>query len=343
MEATLSDIQNDLFGLQTARESVNRLECEMTELVKEVRSVRSESESALKILSERVNLTEECLSRQAGEVTSLQSSTESMQNDSVLSLKRHSQCESAIAQLKSEITALRTLTESAQTRVTAHETKLNIFDRTTSDVSELKTDLVRFASQVEAVGQLRLDIAALKAWTNWIDSLIVREFPPLFEEFRWKQWTLLWRGSRDGFGPAEFHRRCDGHANTLTLIVDTNGNLFGGFTPVKWQARTSDYSKGDDSSRSFLFTLKNPRGVPPRKFALKIEKKQYAIYCHSERGPAFGNGCLFVLNNCNANAYSYTTYFGVEYDSVHGGREADFLTGSKHFTVKEMEVFEITD
>jgi GTPase SAR1 family protein len=27
---------------------------------------------------------------------------------------------------------------------------------------------------------------------------------------------LLWRGSRDGFRSRDFHRRCDGHANTLT-------------------------------------------------------------------------------------------------------------------------------
>jgi hypothetical protein len=32
-----------------------------------------------------------------------------------------------------------------------------------------------------------------------IDSLIVSDFPPLFEEFRGKCFNLLWRGSRDGF------------------------------------------------------------------------------------------------------------------------------------------------
>jgi hypothetical protein len=41
-------------------------------------------------------------------------------------------------------------------------------------------------------------------------------------------------GSHDGFTAQEFHLRCDGRANTLTLIVDTDENVFGGFTPVKW-------------------------------------------------------------------------------------------------------------
>ena len=63
------------------------------------------------------------------------------------------------------------------------------------------------------------------------DSEILTDFPALFDEFRRKRFTLLWRGSRDGFGADDFHGRCDGHKNTLTLIQDTEGHIFGGFTP----------------------------------------------------------------------------------------------------------------
>jgi hypothetical protein len=118
-----------------------------------------------------------------------------------------------------------------------------------------------------------------------LDSLIVREYPPLLEEFRKKCFNLLWRGTRDGFTAREFHRRCDGRANTLTVILDTDGNVFGGFTPVEWESRLWNWKsgkddncwKGDDSLRSFLFTLRNPHGVPPRKLALKKEEKGKAI------------------------------------------------------------------
>jgi hypothetical protein len=65
------------------------------------------------------------------------------------------------------------------------------------------------------------------------DSRITAVFPEIFAEFRTKPISLLWRGSRDGFKAKEFHRPCDGHANTLTVILDTEGNIFGGFTPVK--------------------------------------------------------------------------------------------------------------
>jgi hypothetical protein len=76
-----------------------------------------------------------------------------------------------------------------------------------------------------------------------LDSLIVSSFPPLFDEFRGKRFGLLWRGSRDGFGVRDFHGRCDGRANTLTLILDTGGNVFGGFTPLEGEARVWNRKK----------------------------------------------------------------------------------------------------
>jgi hypothetical protein len=90
-------------------------------------------------------------------------------------------------------------------------------------------------------------------------------FPAIFEEFKVQKLTILWLGSRDGFKAEQFHRRCDGHPNTLTVILDTDGNMFGSFTPVVWESRQYDPSvrggnlpKADPSLKSFLFTLKNP-------------------------------------------------------------------------------------
>jgi hypothetical protein len=121
------------------------------------------------------------------------------------------------------------------------------------------------------------------------------------------------------------------------LISDPDGNVFGGFTPVEWENNCGN--KRDDSLRSFLFTLRNPRGVPPRKFALKAEQcSLQSTFC-----PMFGGGCICVHDNCNENTNSTTSYFGDEYDSVSGKLEGDFLSGAQKFTVKEIEVFEIAD
>jgi hypothetical protein len=71
-----------------------------------------------------------------------------------------------------------------------------------------------------------------------------------------------------------------------------------GFTPVKWESRKKDSQaseelgrsncyKADPSLKSFVFTLKNPQNFPARKFALKAEKKEEAIFLISSAVHAF--------------------------------------------------------
>jgi hypothetical protein len=227
--------------------------------------------------------------------------------------------------LKAEVAQLK----EAVSGLAAQETRV---DRPESDIARVGSE----------TAELRTAVEALKRWTGLkVDSLIIGGLPPLLEEFNAKRFTLLWRGSRDGFTVRQFHRRCDGRINTLTLIADTDGNVLDGFTPVKWE--NGGGYKGDHSGRSFLYTPRNPHDLPPRKFALKAEKKQWAIDCDSACCAVFGCSCICVFNNCNRNTNSHTKYFGDEYDSVSGGREGDFLTGAENFTVKEIEVFEIAD
>jgi hypothetical protein len=62
---------------------------------------------------------------------------------------------------------------------------------------------------------------------------------------------------RDGLTAQECHCRCDGHAKTLAVILDTKGNIFGGFTLVEWESRTPFlWNKENDREKSVLFTLK---------------------------------------------------------------------------------------
>jgi hypothetical protein len=187
-----------------------------------------------------------------------------------------------------------------------------------------------------------------KAAAPALGSKIISDFPEIFAEFRGKRFSLLWRGGRDGFGGRDFHDRCDGHANTLTLIEDTKGNIFGGFTPLEWESREwngedgkeNSCCKADPSLKSFIFTLKNPHNVPARRFALKAERKDWAIYCNSDCGPLFND--IGVSNNCNANTTSFT-WLGNCYTNDTGRDGKTFFTGSQFFQVKEIEVFEITD
>jgi hypothetical protein len=121
-------------------------------------------------------------------------------------------------------------------------------------------------------------------------------------------------------------------------------NIFGGYTLVEWESKYC--VKKDETLKSFLFTLKNPRNILTRKFVLKAEKKDWAISCYSELGPSFGYfpGCycdICISEYCNANSASCTS-LGNSYTNETGLANSVVLTGPRDFRVQEIEVFEIT-
>jgi hypothetical protein len=107
---------------------------------------------------------------------------------------------------------------------------------------------------------------------------------------------------------------------------------------VEWD--TSRWNKADPSLKSFLFTLKNPHNFPARKFALKAEEKDEAIYSYSSWGPCFRD--MGIFGNCNANTDSFSS-LGAAYANDTGLDGKTVLTGPCNFTVNEIEVFEIAD
>jgi hypothetical protein len=226
------------------------------------------------------------------------------------------------------------------------------FAQLEATIEELKNDIRHLSEEIcslrflpsittklsETTSELRSNLFSLRHFTQPIGSTIISNFPDVFTEFVGKKFSLLWRGSRDGFKAEEFHRRCNGHANTLTVISDTKGNIFGGFTPLEWEWRFC--YKADDSLKSFVFTVKNPHNVPARSFALKAEQKHRTICCSSFCGPDFVD--IYVFSDCNTNTDSCTS-LGLSYLNDTGIDSEMFFTGEKHFQVQEIEVFEIRD
>jgi hypothetical protein len=170
-----------------------------------------------------------------------------------------------------------------------------------------------------------------------IDSRIISELPDIFSVFGNRRLRPLYRGSRDGFRAGDFHGRCDGRPNTVTLIRSANDCVFGGYTPLMWNSR-NDYAP-DPSLKSFVFTIKNPHNVPARRFAQK--SGDYAIRNYHGYGPGFGRACDFlVYDECQSSANNYSQ-LGTTYVNDTGIPGDQVLTGSHNFTVKEIEVFEV--
>ena len=145
-----------------------------------------------------------------------------------------------------------------------------------------------------------------------------------------RRFKLLFRSSRDGASAASFHSHCDRKGPTLTLIKDTAGNVFGGYTAVQWRSAAGGTWINDPAA--FLFTVANPHADPPALFASKANG--YSIWCHSSCGPAFGGlrvSGAFDGRCCSFIGYAYVNTTRHKGDTV--------LTGAFHFTPAEVEVW----
>jgi hypothetical protein len=177
-----------------------------------------------------------------------------------------------------------------------------------------------------------------------IESQIIADCPSIFSVFQRKTFRLLYRGTRDSFQSGDFHRCCDGHAHTMTLVMSTDDWVFGGYTPVPWNSRNSHAS--DPDLESFLFTITNPHGLAPQIFPLQAPET--AIHDRANLGPSFGSnaqtGCndLRVFNQCNRN-HGSSSQLGGSYVNDTGLAGNTVFTGEYNFTVKELEVFEVVD
>ena len=148
---------------------------------------------------------------------------------------------------------------------------------------------------------------------------------------RIKEYRLLFKGKRDGFGSKDFHSKCDNESYTVSFVKSKEGRRFGGFTDVEWD-QSNSYKKG---SNGFIFSLDNNE-------IYYNEDSNYNIYCHSNYGPTFGGGLFgghdFVISdNCDKNNESYDDS-GYSYDTK--GKEYA-LAGTYKFYVEDYEVYKI--
>ena len=50
------------------------------------------------------------------------------------------------------------------------------------------------------------------------------------------QWRLLYKATRDGWNPENFHEKCDGKCPTL-VVIKSDDNVFGGYAEKPWFTR----------------------------------------------------------------------------------------------------------
>jgi len=151
-----------------------------------------------------------------------------------------------------------------------------------------------------------------------------------------RQFTLIYKATRDGFDANDFHQKCDNRGAILAIIESTGGYRFGGYASRPWQA-TNNYVA--DSS-AFIFTLTNPHNIPATKYALQQANHANVLLFHTSYHVTFGAGIdLHVSSNSHQNNMSHTG-FAHAYADTTGNGNATF-TGALNFKTREIEVFSV--
>ena len=150
---------------------------------------------------------------------------------------------------------------------------------------------------------------------------------------------LIYRGTRDGSNV--FHNKCDNKGETITLIKNEKGNIFGGYASISWTNPSNDtyYS----APESFIFTLSNIYNTEPYKFPSKNDQKE--VYHDSRYGPCFGYGTDLGVYGDILNSGGWSNFPNTYQDILGKGRS--IFTGDSNnsnnfdFKIQEIKVFKI--
>jgi len=148
------------------------------------------------------------------------------------------------------------------------------------------------------------------------------------------KYALIYQATRDGFLISDFHSKCDGILNTLTIVKTSDLYVFGGFTTQDW----SSSAEFKSDSNAFLFSLVNPFNEP---LIMKIDLSEIAVKS-DESSISFGYEIL--INDDSENVINYA-WLG----SINSYRLPTFLnqTGSlligntTIFSTYEIEVYSL--
>ncbi|RHZ43523.1 hypothetical protein Glove_1033g11 [Diversispora epigaea] len=140
------------------------------------------------------------------------------------------------------------------------------------------------------------------------------------------EFSLILRGSRDGFKSKVFWNLCDRKTNVIVIakIKDTD-EIIGGYNPIGWNSNFMN--RFSETTDSFIFSLKN--GNIKNSILSRVKVPTKAIFNNGSLGPNFYND-LFMSN---------TRSFYVE---NYGHYKKRIKKTDGEFSIDDYEVFQIS-
>ena len=144
--------------------------------------------------------------------------------------------------------------------------------------------------------------------------------------------NLLYRATRDGDKPSNFHSKCDNITQVLTLYKTTKGIKFGAYTDIGFDC-SSQWKK---DLKSFIFSLDK------RKIYNAIGDHQ--VGCYEVIGPSFGlnDVAIYLFDNVPIlSQKSYGHHTNKKISSFIGLNDYEINNGEEYFNLQEVEVFQV--
>ena len=218
---------------------------------------------------------------------------------------------------------------------------------TINDLEINKNYELRICSLYNGVNSLWSELFKFETKDSSYSSILINskkshEFlNKIYEWCGYKKMELIYRGTRDGMFAQNFHSKCDGKGPTITLFRNDKGNIYGGYSPIKWKSE-GEYQ---NENRCFMFTLTNIHNIEPTKFPSK--NNGHELYFSSSRSEEHTSElpCFYATWIQNDFINETTSYLGYYYqDTV--GKGHSMLTGDKNnnnskIILNEIEVFEL--
>ena len=130
----------------------------------------------------------------------------------------------------------------------------------------------------------------------------------------------------DGDKASTFHQKCDKAKRTLTLVMDNDGNRFGGFTMRSWTG--TNIQKKDE--KAFIFSVDKNKIYP-------VLPDEVAIGCYPNFGPIFFGCQIRIYDNFFKKGGS--TYLkGLNFAT---DEDYELTNGKQMYGIKELEVYEV--
>jgi hypothetical protein len=113
---------------------------------------------------------------------------------------------------------------------------LKIYDKSPLDLeNEMYVECLEYTLKPS----LHKDKLGLKRYTErhkLFDSVILSSYysnilNDLIDVYKNKEYKLIYRATKNGFGGNDFRNCCNGASKTIVIIKSSNGNIFGGYTP----------------------------------------------------------------------------------------------------------------